>query len=84
MGMNFSTAELALRDDVRTWLAGNLPADLRTKVTQYQELKLADPIRWHKILAAKGWAVPHWPVEWGGTCCQRGVAARWSFSWPMG
>ena len=24
-------------------------------------------MRWHKILAAKGWSVPHWPVEWGGT-----------------
>ena len=38
MDMNFSTAELAFRDEVRTWLAGNLPGDLRTKVTQYQEL----------------------------------------------
>ena len=67
MDMNFSTAELAFRDEVRTWLAGNLPAELRTKVTQYQELTRADLIRWHRILANKGWAVPHWPVEWGGT-----------------
>ena len=67
MDMNFSTTELAFRDEVRTWLAANLPADLRTKVRQYQELTRADLIRWHKILAAKGWAVPHWPVEWGGT-----------------
>ena len=67
MDMNYSLAELAFRDEVRAWLAGNLPADLRTKVTQYQEITRADMIRWHKILAAKGWAVPHWPVEWGGT-----------------
>ena len=67
MDMNFSTTELAFRDEVRTWLAANLPADLRSKVRQYQELTRADLIRWHKILAAKGWAVPHWPVEWGGT-----------------
>ena len=67
MDMNYSPAELAFRDEIRTWLAGNLPADLRTKVTQYQELSRADFIRWHKILAAKGWSVPHWPVEWGGT-----------------
>ena len=67
MDMNFSATELAFRDEVRTWLAGNLPADLRTKVTQYQEVSRADLIRWHKILAKKGWAVPHWPVEWGGT-----------------
>ena len=67
MDMNYSPSELAFRDEVRVWLAGNLPADLRTKVTQYQEFTRADLIRWHKILAAKGWAVPHWPVEWGGT-----------------
>ncbi len=67
MDMNFSTTELAFRDEVRTWLAANLPNDLRTKVTQYQEFTRADLIRWHKILAVKGWAVPHWPVEWGGT-----------------
>ncbi len=67
MDMNYSPSELAFRDEVRAWLAGNLPADLRTKVTQYQEITRADMIRWHKILAAKGWAVPHWPVEWGGT-----------------
>ena len=67
MDMNFSTTELAFRDEVRTWLHSNLPADLRTKVTQYQELTRADLVRWHKILANKGWAVPHWPVEWGGT-----------------
>ena len=67
MDMDFSTSELAFRDEVRTWLAANLPIDLRAKVTQYQEFTRADLIRWHKILADKGWAVPHWPVEWGGT-----------------
>ena len=48
-------------------VAANLPADIRQKVTGYQGLSKDDYIRWHKILAAKGWSVPHWPVEWGGT-----------------
>ena len=26
-----------------------------------------DMIDWQRILNAKGWAVPHWPKEWGGT-----------------
>jgi pimeloyl-CoA dehydrogenase large subunit len=26
-----------------------------------------DLVRWTRILAEKGWAVPHWPVEYGGT-----------------
>jgi alkylation response protein AidB-like acyl-CoA dehydrogenase len=30
-------------------------------------LSKADLLRWHKILAEKGWVAPDWPVEWGGT-----------------
>ena len=26
-----------------------------------------DLVTWQRILNAKGWAVPHWPVAWGGT-----------------
>jgi len=32
-----------------------------------RELGKADLVRWHKILAKKGWVAPAWPVEWGGT-----------------
>ncbi len=67
MDLSYSTEELAFRDQVRGWLAGNLPTDIRDKVTQYKSLTKEDIIRWHKILAAKGWSVPHWPIEWGGT-----------------
>ena len=67
MDLSYSTEELAFRHEVRGWLAENLPADIRDKVVGYHGLSKDDFIRWHKILAAKGWAVPHWPVEWGGT-----------------
>ncbi|MFZ9406548.1 MAG: acyl-CoA dehydrogenase family protein [Burkholderiaceae bacterium] len=67
MDLNYSSEELAFRDDVRGWLRGNLPADIRDKVVQYQHLSKEDFMRWHRILAEKGWSVPHWPVEWGGT-----------------
>ncbi len=67
MDMSYSTSELAFRDEVRAWLAAHLPASIRDKVTKYQPLSREDLIGWHKILAAKGWAVPHWPIEWGGT-----------------
>ncbi len=26
-----------------------------------------DIVTWQKILNKQGWAVPNWPVEWGGT-----------------
>ncbi|MBL8380828.1 MAG: acyl-CoA dehydrogenase family protein [Burkholderiales bacterium] len=67
MDLTYSTEELAFRDDVRAWLNANLPADIRDKVTTYRHLSREDYIRWHKILAARGWSVPHWPKEWGGT-----------------
>ncbi|MFO1200016.1 MAG: acyl-CoA dehydrogenase family protein [Burkholderiaceae bacterium] len=67
MDLSYSPEELAFRDEVRGWLAANLPKDIRDKVVGYQHLSRDDYIRWHKILAAKGWSVPHWPAEWGGT-----------------
>ena len=67
MDLNYSPEELAFRDEVRGWLADNVPADLRQKVLDYEELGKADLVRWHKILAKKGWLAPTWPKEWGGT-----------------
>jgi len=67
MDLGYSPEELAFRNEVRSWLADNLPSDIRDKVVNYQHLSKEDFLRWHRILAAKGWAVPHWPLEWGGT-----------------
>jgi alkylation response protein AidB-like acyl-CoA dehydrogenase len=67
MDLNYSQEETKFRDEVHHWLKFNLPEDIRQKVVGYQELTKEDYQRWHKILAAKGWSVPHWPVEWGGT-----------------
>ncbi len=67
MDLNYSPDELAFRDEVRGWIESNLPGDIRGKVVGYHALAKADYARWHGILAEKGWSVPHWPVEWGGT-----------------
>ena len=67
MDLNYSQEETKFREEVHHWLNINLPEDIRQKVIGYQELTKEDYQRWHKILAAKGWSVPHWPVEWGGT-----------------
>ena len=32
-----------------------------------QRLGKEDLVTWQRILNAKGWAVPHWPKQWGGT-----------------
>jgi len=67
MNLNYSREELAFRDEVRSWLRDNLPNDLRDKVLEYRHLDKDDLLRWHRILAKKGWVAPAWPVEWGGT-----------------
>src|SRR5687768_15940145 len=67
MDLNYSEEELAFRDEVRAWLQANLPADLKDKVASYAHLSKEDLLRWHKILAQKGWVAPAWPKEWGGT-----------------
>ena len=74
MDLNYSTEELAFRDEVRSWLRGNLPDELRQKMESYQELSKDDLLRWHKILAQKGWVAPDWPEEWGGTELERRAA----------
>ena len=67
MDLNYSAEETAFRDEVRGWLDANIPADLRDKVLNYEDLSKEELVRWHKILAKKGWVAPSWPKEWGGT-----------------
>jgi alkylation response protein AidB-like acyl-CoA dehydrogenase len=67
MDLSYSPEEQAFREQVRAGLAAGLPADIRDKVVGYRALAKEDYQRWHKILAGKGWSVPHWPEEWGGT-----------------
>ena len=67
MDLNYSPEETAFRDEVRAWIRQNLPDELRDKVLNYRELTKDDLLRWHKLLAKKGWVAPFWPKEWGGT-----------------
>ncbi len=67
MNLDYSDDEQAFREEVRGWLDASIPADLRARVLDYEELSKDDLLRWHRSLAAKGWVAPAWPVEWGGT-----------------
>ena len=77
MDLNYSPEEEAFRDEVRTWLRENLPDDLRDRVVNYQELSKADLLRWHQILAKKGWVAPDWPIEWAALHLRGRVRRRW-------
>jgi alkylation response protein AidB-like acyl-CoA dehydrogenase len=82
MDLNYSAEELAFRDEVRSWLRANLPKDLREKVENYAHLSKDDLMRWHRILASKGWVAPAWPKEWGGTGWN--VVQRYIFEEELG
>ena len=65
MDMRFSPEELAFRDEVREFIANNYPQELRG--ARRGEMSKEDILKWHRVLYKKGWVVPHWPVEYGGT-----------------
>lgn len=67
MNLDLSTQELEFRAEVRGWLDAHVPPDLSDKVLGYEELTRDDLLRWHRILAQRGWIAPAWPREWGGT-----------------
>lgn len=66
MDMSFTPEEIAFRDEVRTFIAENYPAELRAIKTR-GEMTKEQILLWHRVLYRKGWVVPQWPVEYGGT-----------------
>ncbi len=67
MDLRFTPEENAFRAEVRAFMKDNLPATIRNKMIEGRRLGKDDLVTWQRILNAKGWAVPHWPKEWGGT-----------------
>jgi len=67
MDLRFTPEELAFRDEVRAFLKAELPDDIRRKMIEGHPIGKEGMVRWQRILNARGWAVPHWPPEWGGT-----------------
>lgn len=69
MDFEFSARDEAFRREVRTFLETRLTEDMRAATrrtaTVFTDLGIA--MRWQRILVEQGWAVPHWPVEFGGT-----------------
>jgi alkylation response protein AidB-like acyl-CoA dehydrogenase len=55
------------RLEVRDFIKQNLPADIAKRQAQGWGPSESDLRQWFKILAAKGWSLPDWPVQYGGT-----------------
>ena len=69
MELGFSDQHRAFREEVRTWLADNLPDDMRQVGRRQTSVYTEKPHnqKWQAILNKKGWAAPGWPKEYGGT-----------------
>jgi len=66
MDLRFTPDETAFREEVRTFFHTQIPSEIRTKVSEGRPLARDDYVASHRIIDAKGWAVPHWPIEHGG------------------
>ncbi len=68
MNLDLTNEEVAFRDEVRAFLDASLTPELR-EVGRRATSVFTDKqhsLPWQKILHAKGWAAPSWPVEYGG------------------
>ena len=67
MQLQFTPEERAFRDEVREFLRASLSSAVRSKLEQGTNPNKQEIVAWQRALNARGWAVPHWPAEWGGT-----------------
>jgi pimeloyl-CoA dehydrogenase large subunit len=66
MDLNLSPEEAAFRDEVRAFIKAELSPETQKKMIFGREIGKHDFVEWQSKLNQKGWAVPHWPVEYGG------------------
>jgi alkylation response protein AidB-like acyl-CoA dehydrogenase len=67
MQLDFTAEERRFRDEVRDFIATHYPAEVRERQQQGLELRKQDYLAWHQAVARRGWSVPAWPLEYGGT-----------------
>ncbi|MDE5466215.1 pimeloyl-CoA dehydrogenase large subunit [Bradyrhizobium sp. CSS354] len=67
MDIAFTKEERAFREGVRQFLRDSVPPETRRKVIEGRGLSRDEMVGWTRILHRKGWAVPDWPREYGGT-----------------
>jgi alkylation response protein AidB-like acyl-CoA dehydrogenase len=66
MDLSFTPEETAFRDQIRAWVAENLPQDISAKVRNAVPLGRDDLQRWARILGKQGWHGWGWPKQFGG------------------
>ena len=66
MDIALDKEELAFAERMREFFTTEIPAEIRAKGARGEHHSAEDMRTSQQILNAHGYAVPHWPVEWGG------------------
>ena len=68
MDLELSADDMTFRDEVRAFLDANLTPELREAGRRMTSVfcDKVHSLAWQRILHAKGWVAPSWPVEYGG------------------
>jgi acyl-CoA dehydrogenase len=68
VNLDLTPEDRAFREEVREFLAAELSADLRTAAARATSVfqDKAVSLAWQRVVHARGWAAPSWPIEYGG------------------
>ncbi|MBA4489605.1 acyl-CoA dehydrogenase family protein [Paracoccus sp. S1E-3] len=66
MDLNFTPEEETFRQEIRQFIADNLPEETRRHMSQLRPPTRDMVHQWVQALASRGWSCPRWPVEYGG------------------
>jgi pimeloyl-CoA dehydrogenase large subunit len=66
MDLRFTDEEIAFRQEVRDFIAKELPAETRERMIAGRSPTKQQVVDWQRKLNARGWAAPEWPKEAGG------------------
>ncbi|WP_043364250.1 acyl-CoA dehydrogenase family protein [Belnapia sp. F-4-1] len=66
MDLRFTDEEIAFRQEVRDFIAKELPAETRERMVAGRSPTKQQVVDWQRKLNARGWAAPEWPKEAGG------------------
>jgi alkylation response protein AidB-like acyl-CoA dehydrogenase len=66
MQLALTEEERAFREELRDFFRREIPAEIRNDYRHGREIGREGIVTSQRILNAHGYAVPNWPVEWGG------------------
>ena len=66
MDLTFTAEERAFRAELREFFHTEIPERIRRKIREGLHASKEEQVETQRILNARGLAVPHWPVAWGG------------------